>query len=55
MLRFAAAAEILETDFCMQYSQLAGIRADMPQYGHDNTDDELTDQSFLNAYLPSKG
>jgi hypothetical protein len=28
---------------------------DMPQYIHDNTDDEFTHFSFINAYLKSKG
>jgi len=28
---------------------------DMPDYIHDNTDDEITHQAFLNAYLVSKG
>lgn len=28
---------------------------DMPQYIHDNTDDELSHAAFLNAYLMSKG
>jgi hypothetical protein len=28
---------------------------DMPQYIHDNTDDEFTHAEFLNAYLESKG
>ena len=76
MLRFAAAAEILETDFWVQYNELGGIQdsevpggrsipayttalqvldGDMPQYIHDNTDDEFTHQNFLNAYLRSKG
>jgi hypothetical protein len=76
ILRFAAAAEILETDFWVQYNELGGIPdsevpggsgnpaytdalsvldADMAQYVHDNTDDEFTHQSFLNAYLMSKG
>ena len=76
MLRFAAAAEIIETDFWVQYNELAGIAdsevpggsgnpaytaavavldSDMAQYIHDNTDDENTHQSFLNAYLASKG
>jgi hypothetical protein len=76
MLRFAAAAEILETDFWVQYNELGGIPdsevpggsgnpaytaalvkldTDMPQYIHDNTDDEFTHQNFLNAYLVSKG
>jgi hypothetical protein len=77
MLRFAAAAEILETDFWVQYNELGGVPntsevpggsgntaytgalqvldGDMPQYVHDNTDDEFTHQNFLNAYLESKG
>ena len=76
MLRFAAAAEILETDFWVQYNELGGIPdsevpggsgnptytaklqvldADFPQYIHDNTDDEITHFTFLNAYLRSKG
>jgi hypothetical protein len=77
LLRFAAAAEILETDFWVQYNELGGIPntsevpggsgipaytaalqkldTDMPQYIHDNTDDEFTHQNFLNAYLASKG
>src|SRR3984885_11875320 len=76
MLRFAAAAEIIETDFWVQYNELGGIPdnevpggsgnpaytaavamlgSDMAQYIHDNTDDENTPQSFLNAYLASKG
>jgi hypothetical protein len=76
LLRFAAAAEILETDFWVQYNELGGVQdsevpggtgnpaytaalatldADMAQYVHDNTDDENTHQSFLNAYLASKG
>jgi len=76
LLRFAAAAEILETDFWVQYNELGGIpdrevpggtgnpfytRAlknldgDFDQYIHDNTDDEFTHFTFLNAYLVSKG
>jgi Ferritin-like domain len=77
LLRFAAAAEILETDFWVQYNELGGVPntkevpggsgspaytaalqnldMDMPQYIHDNTDDEFTHQNFLNAYLASKG
>ena len=76
LLRFAAAAEILETDFWVQYNELGGVPntsevpggsgnvpyttalqvldGDMPQYIHDNTDDEFTHQNFLNAYLVSK-
>jgi hypothetical protein len=79
LLRFAAAAEILETDFWQQYNELGGVQdkvpgevpggsgnptytaalevldSDMPQYIHDNTDDEFTHFTFLNAYLVSKG
>jgi hypothetical protein len=76
MLRFAAAAEILESDFWQQYNELGGIQdsevpggsgsptytaalqvldGDFPQYVHDNTDDEITHFTFLNAYLVSKG
>ena len=76
LLRFAAAAEILETDFWVQYNELAGIQdveepdgsgnpdyteavkqldEDMDQYIHDNTEDERTHFTFLNAYLVSKG
>ena len=76
LLRFAAAAEILETDFWVQYNELAGIQdseepdgsgnppyhdavaqldEDMDQYIHDNTEDERTHFTFLNAYLASKG
>jgi Ferritin-like domain len=76
MLRFAAAAEILEADFWIQYNELGGVQdlevpggtgnpdytdaievldEDMPIYIHDNTDDEITHHTFLNAYLVSKG
>ncbi len=76
ILRFLAAAEILETDLWQQYNELAGIQdsevpggsgnpvytaavavldADMAQYIHDNTEDEMTHEVFINAYLASKG
>jgi hypothetical protein len=69
ILRFLAAAEILETDLWEQYSELGGAKggnpayvkalenldADMPQYVSDNTDDERTHELFINAYLVSKG
>ena len=76
LLRFAAAAEILEADFWIQYNELGGVQdnevpggtgneayteaievldEDMPIYIHDNTDDEITHHTFLNAYLDSKG
>ena len=31
------------------------LDADMPQYIHDNTEDEFTHFTFLNAYLASRG
>src|SRR5207237_3099260 len=76
ILRFLAAAEILETDLWQQYNELGGIQdsevpggsgsavytaalqvldGDMPQYIHDNTDDEFSHFTFINAYLKSKG
>jgi hypothetical protein len=76
ILRFLAAAEIIETDLWQQYNELAGIQdsevpggtgnpayaaavavldSDMAQYIHDNTDDEISHFTFLNAYLVSKG
>ena len=76
ILRFLAAAEILETDLWQQYNELGGIQdsevpggsgnrrytnaikkldGDMDQYIHDNTEDELTHEVFINAYLVSKG
>ena len=77
LLRFAAAAEILETDLWQQYAELAGkqngelpgltggsplytlalqqLDGDMDQYVTDNTEDELTHEQFINAYLISKG
>src|SRR5262245_26471176 len=66
LLRFLAAAEILETDLWQQYNELAlGNEAfqtalevldeDMPTYVNQNTRDELSHQDFLNAYLVSKG
>jgi hypothetical protein len=76
ILRFLAAAEILETDLWQQYNELGGIQDsevpggsgspeytealeaiddDMPQYIHDNTDDEISHFTFLNGYLASNG
>ena len=69
ILRFAAAAEIIETDLWQQYNELGGVDGgnaayqlalqnldgDMPQYIADNTDDEVSHAAFLNAYLKSKG
>jgi hypothetical protein len=77
ILRFLAAAEILETDLWIQYNELGGVQdtefdnfiggnplytqalqildGDMDQYIHDNTDDEISHFTFINAYLASKG
>lgn len=76
ILRFLAAAEILETDLWQQYNELCGIQDhelphgsgnkpftealsqlddDMAQYVHDNTEDEFTHFTFINAYLQSRG
>ncbi len=76
ILRFLAAAEIIETDLWQQYNELGGIQdsevpggsgsppyikalevldSDMPQYIHDNTDDEMSHFTFINAYLVAKG
>ena len=76
ILRFLAAAEIIETDLWQQYNELAGIPdnevsggsgnelyaeavaqldEDMAQYIHDNTEDELTHEVFINAYLAVHG
>jgi len=69
ILRFLAAAEIIESDLWTQYAELGGanggnpayiaalenLDGDMPQYISDNTDDEISHESFLNAYLKSKG
>ena len=69
ILRFLAAAELLESDLWEQYNELGGVNggnpaymaalsnldSDMPQYIADNTDDEMSHAAFLNAYLRSKG
>ena len=78
ILRFLAAAEIIESDLWQQYAELGGMQdneipglptggnplytaalqlldMDMPQYIHDNTDDEFSHQRFINSYLASKG
>ena len=76
ILRFLAAAEILESDLWQQYNELGGIQdsevpggsgspayvtalqvldTDMPQYIHDNTEDEFSHFNFINAYLMSHG
>jgi hypothetical protein len=76
ILRFLAAAELLEADLWEQYNELAGIQDaelpggsgnkaytralsvlddDMPQYIHDNADDERSHANFINAYLEANG
>jgi hypothetical protein len=64
ILRFLAAAEILETDLWQQYTELAlgnaafqmaltVLDGDMPTYINKNTRDELTHEVFINAYRPT--
>jgi hypothetical protein len=89
ILRFLAAAEILESDLWLQYNEFGGTQdgeveklasqlipgypsaptggntlylqdlipldSDMSQYISDNTEDELSHEVFINAYLVSKG
>ena len=69
ILQLLAAAELIEADLWQQYNELGGINApttgytaalqildgDQLQYIADNTDDEISHASFLNAYLASKG
>src|SRR5437764_10887876 len=76
ILRFLAAAELIEADLWQQYNELGGIQdsevpggsgsaaytaalavldEDMDQYIHDNTEDEISHFTFLNAYLQSRG
>ena len=64
ILRFLAAAEILETDLWQQYEELANgnpdymaalqnIDGDMPEYIEQNTEDEESHADFINAFLVS--
>jgi hypothetical protein len=66
ILRFLAAAELIEQDLWQQYTELADgnpafgaalavLDEDMNQYIEDNTDDELSHADFLNAFLVSVG
>jgi hypothetical protein len=55
LLRFAAAAELIEADLWQQYNELGGVQGGNPAYIADNTDDELSHAAFLNAYLIGKG
>jgi hypothetical protein len=70
ILRFLAAAELLESDLWIQYAELGGVTegsqnnyqlafqyldGDGSQYITSNTLDEVSHATFLNAYLESKG
>ncbi len=66
IMRFLAAAELLEADLWQQYTELAlgndafkealeAIDDEFPQYINDNTDDEISHAAFLNAYIASVG
>jgi hypothetical protein len=69
ILRFLAAAEILETDLWEQYEELGGLQggnpayitalsnidSDMAAYISGNTRDERSHAAFINAYLVSHG
>jgi hypothetical protein len=70
ILRFLAAAELIEADLWTQYAELGGITSgavnsyqtalqnldgDGSQYITSNTLDEVSHAAFLNAYLESKG
>jgi len=69
VLQLLAAAELIEADLWQQYNELGGINAppsgytaalqildgDQLQYISDNTDDEISHASFLNAFLAFKG
>ncbi len=48
-------ATIFHCPLILYTSALAVLDADMAQYIHDNTEDELTHEVFINAYLASKG
>ena len=71
VLRFLAAAELIEADLWQQYAELGGVTSDGStnpyqaalqvldddglQYITSNTNDEISHATFLNAYLESKG
>ena len=66
VLRFLAAAELIETDLWQQYAELAQnnhgfsealekIDDDLGLYSVDVTEDELSHARFINAYLKSIG
>ena len=70
ILRFLAAAELIESDLWEQYAELGGVTSgtqnpyqlalqqldgDGSQYISSNTLDEMSHAAFLNAYLKLKG
>lgn len=71
ILRFLAAAELIESDLWQQYAELGGITSDGStnpyqaafqvldgdgsQYITSNTNDEISHATFINAYLEWKG
>jgi hypothetical protein len=70
ILRFLAAAELIESDLWQQYAELGGVTSgaqnayqlalqaldgDGSQYITSNTLDEMSHAAFINAYLRSKG
>ncbi len=70
ILKFLAAAELIEADLWVQYEELGGVTTgtqngyqlalqnldgDGSQYITSNTIDEISHAAFLNAYLVSKG
>src|SRR5271163_3979830 len=70
ILRFLAAAELIESDLWQQYTELGGVTqgtqnnyqlalqfldSDGSQYVESNTIDEISHATFLNGYLESKG
>lgn len=70
ILRFLAAAELLEADLWQQYAELGGLSSgaqnpyqlalqqldgDASQYIQSNSNDEASHAAFLNAYLESIG
>ena len=66
ILRFLAAAELIEHDLWQQYAEvgenndefmeaLEAIDDDMVEYAVDVTEDELSHHQFINAYLRSIG
>ncbi len=66
ILRFLAAAELIEADLWEQYTELAFNNADyaaalsaiddaIPQYSNDTTNDEVSHHQFINGYLRSIG